>query len=373
MTLNGHWQPPKIFDWIVLCAFPVSILGGYTAASDGSGAGMRRREFISLIGGIAAAWPDGAVLGQQPNNQVRYIGVLMNGNETEPDYQSYLAALLQGLRQLGWIEGQNLHVDVRWSASDAKLARAYAAELIGLKPDLILVGTTLNLTMIHQATSTVPVVFVQVADPVKQGFVSSIRQPGGNLTGFSLYEFSLGSKWIDLLKDVLPSLERVAVLFNPDAAPQAKFFMAAIEAEAPSLGVQIISMQVRAFADIEPALASFAGQPNIGLILLPDIFLDLHVEQIADLVGRYRLPAIGTKASFARFGGLMAYGNSGKISEQYRQSATYIDRILKGAKPGDLPTQGADSYGFVINLKTAKMLGLTVPLAISGQADEVIE
>jgi putative ABC transport system substrate-binding protein len=332
---------------------------------------MKRREFVKLLGSIAVAWPS-AVLGQQPN-QVRHIGVLMNGKETEPDYQSYLAGLLRGLRQLGWVEGQNLHIDLRFSASDAKLARAYAAELIGLKPDLILVGTTLNLSMIHEATSTVPVVFVQVADPVKQGFVSSIRQPGGNLTGFSLYEFSLGSKWIDLLKDVLPSLERVAVLFNPDAAPQAKFFMAAIEAEAPSLGVQVSSMQVRAYAEIEPALVSLAGQPNSGLILLPDIFLDLHGSQIADLVGRYRLPAIGTIASFVRFGGLMAYGNSATLSDQYQQSATYVDRILKGAKPSDLPIQGADSYGLAINLKTARMLGLTVPPSLLAAADEVIE
>ena len=188
---------------------------------------MRRREFIAGLGG-AAAWP-GAVLGQQPN-QARRIGVLMQGSETEPDYRSYLAAFVQGLRQLGWIEGQNLRIDVRWSASDANVARAYSAELIGLMPDVILAATTLNLTMIHEATSTVPVVFVAVADPVKQGFVASIRQPGGNLTGFSLFEFSLGSKWIYLLKDVMPDLMRVAVMFNPDASPQAKFFMAVIEA-----------------------------------------------------------------------------------------------------------------------------------------------
>ena len=217
---------------------------------------MRRREFIVGLGG-AAAWP-GAVLGQQPN-QARRIGLLMQGSETEPDYRSYLAAFVQGLRQLGWIEGQSLRIDVRWSAGDAKLARAYSAELIGLMPDVILAATTLNLTMIHEATSTVPVVFVAVADPVKQGFVASIRQPAGNLTGFSLFEFSLGSKWIYLLKDVMPDLMRVAVMFNPDASPQAKFFMAVIEVEAPSLGVQVIPMPVRAFADIEPALASFVG------------------------------------------------------------------------------------------------------------------
>ena len=258
---------------------------------------MRRREFIAGLGS-AAAWPC-AVLGQQPG-QVRRIGVLMEDSGAEPDYQSLLAAFVQELRQLGWIEGQNLRLDERWSASDAKLAGTYSAELIGLKPDVILAATTLNLTMIHQATRSVPVVFVAVADPVKQGFVASIRQPGGNLTGFSLFEFSLGSKWIDLLKNVMPNLARVAVLFNPDAAPQAKFFMAVIEAEGPSLGVQVIPMPVRAFADIEPALANFAEQPNNGLILLPDIFLNLYGLQIADLVVRYRLPAIGSIANFTK-------------------------------------------------------------------------
>jgi putative ABC transport system substrate-binding protein len=331
---------------------------------------MRRREFMTLVGGVAA-WPL-ATRAQQPN-QLRRIGVLMEGVETKPDYQSYLAAFVQGLRQLGWIEGQNLRLDVRWSASNTELARAYSAELIALMPNVILAATTLNLTMIHQATSTVPVVFVAVADPVKQGFVASIRQSENNLTGFSLFEFSLGSKWINLLKDVLPGLARVAVMFNPDTGPQTKFFMSAIEAEAPSLGVQVMPMPVRAFVDIESALATLEGQSNSALILLPDIFLELHSLQIADLVVRYRLPAIGTNANFARCGVLMSYGNTVKLVDQFRQSATYVDRILRGAKPSDLPIQGADSYGFVINLKTAKTLGLAVPHLLVANADEVIE
>ena len=331
---------------------------------------MQRRDFVKLLSGAAAAWP-GTVLGQQ-STQVHRIGVLMEGVETDPIYQSFLTSFVQGLRQFGWIEGSNLRIDVRWSASNTELARSYSAELIGLTPDVILAATTLNLTMIHQATSTVPVVFVAVADPVKQGFVSSMRQPGGNLTGFALFEFSLGGKWINLLKDVLPGLARVAVMFNPDTGPQTKFFMSAIEAEAPSLGAQVIPMPIRAVADIEPALASFAGQPNIGLILLPDIFLDLHATQIADLVGRYRLPAIATIAIW-KHGVLMVYGNTVKLADQFRQSATYVDRILKGAKPSDLPIQGADSYGLVINLKAAKALGITVPHLLLANADEVIE
>jgi ABC-type uncharacterized transport system substrate-binding protein len=332
---------------------------------------MKRRDFVKLLGGALTMWPV-AVRGQQPN-QARRIGVLMEGVETEPDYQSYLAAFVQGLRELGWIEGQNLHIDVRWSASNTELARVYSAELVGLMPNVILAATTLNLKMIHQATSIVPVVFVAVADPVKQGFVTSIRQSGNNLTGFSLFEFSLGSKWINLLKDVLPGLARVAVMFNPDTGPQTKFFISAIEAEAPSLGVQVIPMPVRTSTDIEPALATLEGQPGSALILLPDIFLELHRLQIADLVVRHRLPAIGTNSNFARSGVLMSYGNTVKLADQFRQSATYVDRILKGAKPSDLPIQGADSYGLVINLKSAEALGITVPHLLLANADEVIE
>ena len=296
--------------------------------------------------------------------QIRSVGVLMNSMASDTEYQSWLAVFVQSLRQLGWIEGQNLRLDVRWSASDAQLARAYAAELIGLKPDVILAGTTLNLTMIHEATSTVPVVFVQVADPVKQGFVASFRQPGGNLTGFSLFEFSLGGKWLGLLKNVVPGLVRVAVMFNPATSPQTRFFMPEIEAVAPSLDVQVISMPVRAVADIEPALASFAGTPNSGLILLADVFLMMNESLIADLAGRNRLPAIGSTRGFAVAGGLMGYGNIESITNQYRKAATYIDLILKGSKAGDLPVQTADQYTFVVNLKTAKTLGLTVPPAL---------
>jgi putative ABC transport system substrate-binding protein len=330
---------------------------------------MGRREFIA--GAVATAARPGTVLGQQPN-QLRRIGVLLQGTGTDPEYQPYLVAFIDGLRQLGWIEGQNLRVDVRWSASNTDLARTYAVELIGLKPDVVLAATTLNLTMICQATSTVPVVFVAVADPVEQGFVASIRQPGGNLTGFSLFEFSLGSKWIELLKDVMPGLELVDVMFNPEASPQFRFFMSVIEAKAPSLGVQVTPMPVRTFAEIEPALASLAGRSNIGLILLPDIFLNMQASRIAELVGRYRIPAIATTGQWKN-GVLMAYGNTVKLVDQFRQSATYVDRILKGAKPGELPVQGADSYSLTINLKIAKTLGLTVPHLLLANADEVIE
>jgi putative ABC transport system substrate-binding protein len=331
---------------------------------------MGRREFIAGLGG-AAAWPL-AVRAQQ-GARVRRVGVLMNSVATDRQYQSYLAAFIDGLRQLGWTEGQNLRVDVRWNAGNAGLAQTYAAQLIGLMPDVILASSTTNLTVILQATSTVPVVFVQVSDPVAQGFVASMRQPGGNLTGFSIYEFSIGGKWLDLLKQVAPGVARVAVMFNPDTSPQSKFFMPAVEAAAQSLGVQVISAPVRAAADIEPALASFARQPNGGLILPSDTFTRLRFSLIADLAGRFRLPSISATANFAKAGGLMDYGVTINAVGQFRQAASYVDRIFKGEKPGDLPVQAPTKYTFVINMKTAKALGLTVPLPLLGLADEVIE
>lgn len=330
---------------------------------------MKRRDLLKLAGAVVA-WP-GAVTAQQAN-QVRRVGVLMAGVGTEPDYQSYLAAFVEGLRQSGWIEGQNLRMDVRWSASNTNLARSYAVELMNLAPDVVLAVTTLNLKIMREAAGTVPIVFVAVSDPVKQGFVESVAHPGGNLTGFSMFEFSIGSKWIDLLKNVMPNLERVGVMFNPDTSPQTKFFMSAIEGKAPSLGVQVIPLPVRAFAEIDPALASLAGQSNVALILVPDIFLDMQASQIADLANRYRVPAIAS-AEMWKNGVLMVYSNEVRMADQYRQSATYVNRILKGSKPSDLPVQGADHYVFVVNLKVAQMLGITVPHLLLNAADEVIE
>jgi putative tryptophan/tyrosine transport system substrate-binding protein len=331
---------------------------------------LMRREFITLVGG-AATWPLAARA--QQSNGVRRVGVLMDRVATDTTRQSSLTAFIQGLRQWGWIEGQNLRIDVRWSAGDAALARTYAAQLIGLMPDVILASTTINLTVIREATSTVPVVFVQVSDPIAQGFVASMKRPGGNLTGFSFYEFSISGKWLSLLKEVAPGLSRGAVMFDPDGSPQSNFFMQAIEAAAPSLGVQVIAAPVRAIADIEPALASFARQPNGGLMLTTNAFADLRNKLIADLAIRYRLPSIGAAPEFAKEGGLMAYGAAIDVAGQFRQAASYVDRILKGEKPGDLPVQGPTQYRFVINLKTAKALGLTVPQTLLVAADEVIE
>jgi putative ABC transport system substrate-binding protein len=329
---------------------------------------MRRREFITLLGGAAAAWPLAARA-----QTVRRLGVLMNGAATEVAAQSYLAAFIQVFRQLGWTDGQNVRIEIRWSAGDAQLARIYAAQLIGLQPDVILAASTTNLIAVRDATSAVSVVFTQVSDPVAQGFVTNVTKPGGNLTGFSQYEFSIGGKWLGLLKEAAPGLARVAVMFNPETSPQSKFFMRAVEAAASALGMKAVMAAVRTTADIEPAIESFAREPNGGLMLPTDSFTRLRLNLIIELGNRYRLPAIATTPVFPEEGGLMYYGSNVNLPDQFRQAASYVDRILKGTKPGDLPIQSADKYTLVINLKTAKALGLNIPLPLTGLADELIE
>jgi putative tryptophan/tyrosine transport system substrate-binding protein len=330
---------------------------------------MRRREFIVGLGG-AATWPLAAWA--QQRGEVRRIAVLMDRVATDTIPQSYLAAFTRGLQQFGWTEHDNLRMDVRWTAGDVELARICAAQLIGLMPDVILASTTTNLTVIRQATSTIPVVFVAVADPVAQGFVTSLKEPGGNLTGFSQPDFSIGGKWLELLKEAAPGLMRVAVLFNPDTSPPSKFLMRAVEAAAPTLGIQPIALLVRTTADIERDLESFADQPNSGLMLTADSFTSLRQALIVDLASRYRLPSIAPAPDFAKEGGLITY-RSDSLVEQYRRAAGYVDRILKGAKPSELPVQGPTKFRLVINLKTAKTLGLTMSLPLLGLADEVIE
>jgi putative ABC transport system substrate-binding protein len=238
---------------------------------------------------------------------------------------------------------------------------------------VILTASTTNLTVVRDATSTIPVVFVQVSDPVEQGFVASVVKPGGNLTGFSMYEFSIGGKWLDLLKEAAPGLARVAVMFNPDTSPQSKFFMRSVESAAGSLGMQAMAVPVRTTADVESALEIFARQPNGGLMLPTDTFTRLRQKLIADVADRLRLPSIASTDDFAKDGGLMDYGAIVNLIEHFRQAASYVDRILKGAKPDDLPVQRADKYTLTINLKTAKALGLTIPLPLLGLADKVIE
>ena len=331
---------------------------------------MRRREFIGLLGAAAAAWPPAA----RAQQGQRRVGVLMNSVATDAYRQAQIGALTQRLQQLGWADGRNVRVEVRWNAGDAELARIYGAQLIGLMPDVIVVSTSTNLTVIQQATTTIPVVFLSVSDPVAQGFVASMTRPGGNITGFAQNEFSVGGKWLGLLRDVAPSLARIAVMFNPETSPQSKFFVPAIEAAAASLGLQSVVLEVRATADIAPAVEGFARVPNGGLILPTDTFVSLRGELVAELAAHHHLPIISGNAQAAKQGMLMQYTVSEENAlDQWRQAAAYVDRILKGASPRDLPVQSADKYSLTINLKTAKAFGLTVPSGVLSIADEVVE
>ena len=332
---------------------------------------MRRREFLGVLGFAAMAWPLG--VRAQQGERVRRVGVLMNAAATNAVPVSYVAAFVRALAPLGWIEGQNIRIDIRWNAGDAALARTYAAQLIGLQPDVILSASTTNLIILQQATNTVPIVFVQVSDPVAQGFVSNLTRPGGNLTGFSAFDFSIGGKWVDLLKQVSPGLARVAVFFNPDSAPQTRFFLRSIESAAQVLGVQVVASPVRALDEFGATVRDFAQQPNGGLIFPTGGFVAMHQKEVIETASRYRLPTIGANADFAGDGGLLYYGWEGETADQYRLAASYVDRILKGAKPGDLPVQRATKFVLVINMKTAKALGLTVPISLLGLADRVIE
>jgi putative ABC transport system substrate-binding protein len=334
---------------------------------------MNRRTFIAALGS-AAAWPLVA-RGQQPNG-MRRIGVLMNTEETRPFSRNCVAAFTDALSYLGWVNGRNLHVEFRWNDADAERAKTYATELVGLAPDAILVASTTNLLALKRGTQSIPIVFVVVSDPVAQGIVTNLTRPGGNVTGFSYTEFSVGGKWVEILKQISPDLVRVAVMSNPHISPQAKFFLGAIETAAPTFDVQVIAAPVRAIAEIEPAIENFSRWPNGGLIVLADGFTALHENLIVELAFRYRLPSIFAQDhSILEGGGLMYYG-SGSASntiDQYRHAAAYVDRIPRGTKPGDLPVQLATNYKLIINLKTAKALGLTVPLKLLAEADEVIE
>jgi putative tryptophan/tyrosine transport system substrate-binding protein len=328
---------------------------------------MRRREFIVGLG-ATTAWP---TANAQESANVRRLGVLMGVAATSTEYQTYLNAFIQELRQLGWIEGQNLKLDIRWSEGNPVLARLYAGQLIELMPNVILTASTLNLATLQQATNTVPIVFTNVADPVAQGFVASLSRPGGNITGFFGYQFSIAGKWVALLKEAMPDLSRVGVIFNR-GYPPIKNYMEAIEAASVSLGVEAITLPIQATADLKHALENVAAQPASGLILPADPFLTQHYGLIALLAVRYRLPASGP-VGFAREGGLIGYGYDVSTIGQYVQAAGYVDRILKGAKPADLPVQAATKYRLVINLKAGLALGLTIPETLLATADEVIE
>src|SRR5262245_15060818 len=327
---------------------------------------MRRREFI--LGGAATAWSITARAQQDP--RVRRIGVLLPAAADDPAFQIWLAVFLQALAQLGWTIGRNMRVDTHWATPDAAKIRQHVAELAAKAPDVILTGGTSTTGPMLQATRTVPIVFATVVDPVGAGFIDSLARPGGNATGFLLYEFSLGAKWLELLKQIAPNVTRVAVLRDA-AIPSGTGQFGAIQAVAPSFKVDVIPVNMREASDLERDITAFARAPNGGLILTGSALSVLHRSLIIALASRYRLPAIYYERFFATAGGLISYG-SDRI-ELYRLAAGYVDRILKGEKPADLPVQAPTKFELVINLKTAKALGLTVPPALLATATETIQ
>jgi putative tryptophan/tyrosine transport system substrate-binding protein len=326
-----------------------------------------RRQFIAALG-TTVSWPLAA--GAQQPDRVRRIGVLQSANESDPEEQFRLAAFVQGLQKLGWREGANLAIDYRFGSADSERIRLYAAELVGLKPDVIWTSGSLTLLSLKRATHTIPIVFTTVYDPVGSGFVASLAQPGGNITGFTLGEFSIGGKLLEILKEAATQISRVAVILNLEQPPQVAMWRA-IEAIAPSVGVRLTVADVQNPAEIESAIEVFAREPNGGLIVLPGPITINHRELIIALAARYHLPAAYGYRFFVTNGGLVSYGAD--PVDQSRQAATYVDKILKGVKPEDLPVQQPTKFELVVNLKTAKALGLTVPPALLTRADEVIE
>ena len=329
---------------------------------------MRRRDFITLLGGVAAVWPL-AVRAQQPE-RMRRIGVLMSLAADDPEAQARLAAFAQGLRELGWADGRNVRIDTRWAAGDADRFRRYGAELIALAPDVILASGGTGVGALLQATRTVPIVFTQTADPVGAGYVDSLARPGGNTTGFTQFEYGMSGKWLELLKEVAPRVTRAAVLRDA-TIPQGVGQFGAIQAVAPSFGVELRPIDVRDAGEIERGIAAFARSPNGGLIVVVGASAIGHRELITTLAARHRLPAVYPFRIFVTGGGLISYGAD--TIDPHRRAAGYVNRILKGEKPADLPVQAPTKYELAINLKTAKTLGLDIPSSVLARADEVIE
>jgi putative ABC transport system substrate-binding protein len=329
---------------------------------------MRRREFILALGGAAAAWPL-AARAQEPD-RVKRIGVLLGHAVDDPESQARNTAFLRGLSELGWTVGRNVRIDYRWAAGDADNIRKYAAELVALTPDVILGAGNPIVAALQQATGTVPIVFAGVADPVGAGFVASLARPNGNATGFTPFEFSISGKWLELLKEIAPGVTRVAVVRDA-AQVSGGAQWGAIQAVAPSLGVELRPVGMRDAGEIESGVSAFAREPNGGLIATAGLLSVVHQELIVALAARHRLPAVYYYRYFVTAGGLVSYGPD--PHDQYRRAAGYVDRILKGEKPADLPVQGPTKYELVVNLKTAKTLGLDVPTTVLARADEVIE
>jgi len=331
---------------------------------------MRRREFITLLGG-AAAWPTAART-QQPE-RMRRIGILMLVGEADPQAHAELTAFTTELQRLGWTEGQSVRIDYRWADGNVSRLQALAAQLVELRPDLVVAQGSAALAALRQATRTLPIVFADVTDPVGQGFVESLARPGGNVTGFAMFEFSMGGKWLDLLKKLVPFTKRIAVLSNPPtpAAPFGKLYFQSIAAAAPRFGIEPFSLEIDDEADVERRMSDLAREPNSGLIVLLDAFTYVHRDFIIGRAARYRVPAVYTVPFFVKGGGLASYGVD--LADQFRQAAAYVDRIFKGAKPADLPVMQPTTFKLVINLTTARALGIGISDDVLSLADEVIE
>jgi putative ABC transport system substrate-binding protein len=328
---------------------------------------VKRRKFITLLGG-AAAWPR-TVRSQQPE-RMRRIGMLLAGAESDPQWQGNVAAFREGLEKLGWTVGRNLQIDYRWRMNDVERTRAATADLLGLAPDAVLANGISALAAVQHATRATPIVFTVVSEPVAQGFVQSLAHPGGNITGFTNLELTVGAKWLDMLREIAPGITRVVFMFNPVASIALRFFPP-VEEAARRFSMVAQLAEVHEPAEIEPIISRLAREPGGGLIFPTDSFINTHRKLVIELAARYRLPAMYSLRHYAASGGLVSYGID--TNDQYRQAAAYVDRILRGAKPADLPVQQPTKFEFVINLKTAKALGLDVPAQLLARADEVIE
>jgi len=329
---------------------------------------VNRREFIAVIGG-AAAWPLGARA--QPANQTRRVGVLMAVAQSDADVRSGVAVFQQSLQKLGWEDGRNIRIDYRWGNADAGRIQTLAKELVGLQPDVLVAHSTPSAKGLLQATRSIPIVFLTVTDPLGQGLVESLSHPGGNITGFSVFEFSLGTKWVEALKQIAPHTRRVTAIFNPDTAPYYGMYLSSIEAATANISVEFVAVEVHSEIDIENAIRKVSSEPDGGLFVLPDSHNVVHRKRIIELAAEHRLPAIYYFRYFASDGGLISYGPD--EIDLFLRTASYVDRILKGASPSTLPVQQPTKFELVINLKTAKTLGLEVPDKLLALADEVIE
>ena len=328
---------------------------------------MRRRQFITMLGGAAAIWPL-TVGAQQPERVRRVVVWLARADDAEG--QRHVTAFRQGLQALGWTDGDNIHTDYRWVIGDSDRRQTIAKEIVAQRPDVIVVESTVGVAALARESRTIPLVFVNVSDPIGSGFVASLARPGGTLTGFTANEPTLGSKWPELLKEIVPGVRRMALMFNPDTAPYATAFLQQAEPAARALGVELVTIRVHNDAEIAGAVTALGSEPESSLIVLPEATMNARSDLIIDLAARSRVPAIYAYRFQAIGGGLLAYGVD--LADEFRGAASYVDRILRGATPADLPVQAPTKFLLVVNLKTAKALGLTVPPTLLIQADEVI-